>query len=137
MKAYSREEAWRIANELFPTDYEPDCMKSEKAGYDIYWTTLEGGNSWISDLGNRLELNIERESGRIETRNIWIEEAAEKNILVDMTQALLDYCYKNNLILTRIDSQFNYKTYRWTTYGFTANREKITVNENLEAKRGL
>lgn len=70
MKANSREQAWREADKLIPTDYIKDEKKSDAAGYDIYYSTCEGVNAWISDLGNRLEINL----ATGETVNIWIEE---------------------------------------------------------------
>lgn len=74
MNAASREQAWEMANEIFPTDYEKDEGSSERAGYPIYrfrgdWCTEEFANNWISDLGNRLEVNLA--NGK--TINIWIE----------------------------------------------------------------
>lgn len=73
MKVNSREQAWREADNLFPTDYIKDEMKSENAGYDIYCSTCDGVNAWVSDLDNRLEINLS--TG--ETVNIWIEEAPQ------------------------------------------------------------
>lgn len=70
MKANSREQAWREADNLFPTDYIKDEKKSENAGYDIYCSTCDGVNAWISDLDDRLEINL----ATGETVNIWIEE---------------------------------------------------------------
>lgn len=70
MKVNSKKQAWEKANELFPTDYLKDEERSNKAGYDIYYSTCDGVNAWISDLGNRLEVNL----GTGETVNIWIEE---------------------------------------------------------------
>ena len=70
MKVESRREAWAKANVIFPTDYVKDEVRSEKAGYNIYYSTKQNTNAWISDLGNRLEINLE--TG--ETINIWIEE---------------------------------------------------------------
>lgn len=54
---YSIESAWTCAGELFPTDYAFDPVRSERAGYGVFHSTAEGVNAWISDLGNRLELN--------------------------------------------------------------------------------
>lgn len=51
-------EAWRKADIIFPTDYLIDSECTAKAGYNIYWSTLEGCTVWISDLGNRLEVNL-------------------------------------------------------------------------------
>lgn len=70
MKVKSRKEAWDKADILFPTDYNKDESRSKKAGYDIFYSTAAGVNAWISDLGDRLEVNLE--SG--ETINIWIDE---------------------------------------------------------------
>lgn len=69
MKARTAKEAWNIANEIFPTDYIKNDEKSARAGYDIYTSTLDGCTAWISDLSNRLEINLE--NGK--TINIWIE----------------------------------------------------------------
>ena len=64
----SREEAWNKVSEIFPTDYIKNERLSAQAGYDIYTSTAEGNDSWISDLNDRLEVNLE--SGSI---NIWID----------------------------------------------------------------
>ena len=73
MKARNTAEAWNMANEIFRTDYTKDDRASQNAGYPVYWSTLEGNNAWISDLGNRLEVN---QDGR--SINIWIEEDQEE-----------------------------------------------------------
>lgn len=70
MKVNSKEQAWIEADKLFPTDYIKDEARSKNAGYDIYYSTCDGVNAWISDLEDRLEVNLE--TG--ETVNIWIEE---------------------------------------------------------------
>lgn len=70
MEVNSREQAWIEADNLFPTDYIKDETKSENAGYDIYCSTCDGVNAWISDLEYRLEINFA--TGK--TVNIWIEE---------------------------------------------------------------
>lgn len=70
MKVLTREQMWDKANELFPTDYEKDELRSQRAGYDIYSSTAND-KMWISDCGNHLELNLENE-----TINIWIEEVS-------------------------------------------------------------
>ena len=58
MKVTSIKDAWEEANKIFPTDYEHDVSRSERAGYPIYYSTANGVNAWISDLGNRLEVNL-------------------------------------------------------------------------------
>ena len=78
MKSYtvnSVREAWSKANEIFPTDYEHDTDCTRRAGYDIYWSTRPGCTAWISDLGNRLEVNLPNG----ESVNIWIEEPEKEN----------------------------------------------------------
>jgi hypothetical protein len=70
MTVNNREQAWTEADKLFPTDYIKDEKKSEAAGYDIYYSTCDGVNAWISDLQVRLEVNLA--TGK--TVNIWIED---------------------------------------------------------------
>lgn len=62
--------AWQAANEIFPTDYIKDEAASTRAGYDIYKSTAANVPAWISDLGNRLEVNLP--NGK--SVNIWIVE---------------------------------------------------------------
>ena len=70
MTVNSVNEAWGIVNEIFPTDYMKDERASLAAGYDLYWSTSDGVYAWISDLGDRLEVNLD--NGK--TINIWIKE---------------------------------------------------------------
>lgn len=70
MKVNSKEQAWVEADKLFPTDYIKDEARSKNAGYDIYYSTCDGVNAWISDLEDRLEVNL----ATGESVNIWIEE---------------------------------------------------------------
>ena len=75
MTVSSREQAWIEAGKIFPTDYDKDESSSARAGYPIFrfrgdWCTGDFANNWISDLGNRLEVNLA--SG--ESINIWIEK---------------------------------------------------------------
>lgn len=70
MRTNTRERAWTIANEVFPTDYMKNETRSKRAGYDIYESTAEGVYAWISDLGNRLEVNLDNGT----TITIWINE---------------------------------------------------------------
>ena len=73
MKVNSKEQAWIEADKLFPTDYIKDEKKSNTAGYDIYYSTCDGVNAWISDLEDRLEVNL----ATGETVNIWIEDESQ------------------------------------------------------------
>lgn len=73
MKSYtvnSVNKAWNKAAEIMPTDYEYDINRSNRAGYGIYYSTADGVTAWVSDLGNRLEVNLPNG----ETINVWIEE---------------------------------------------------------------
>lgn len=64
------EKAWEQVNKIFPYDYEKDEKSSANAGYPIYSSTsADHPNNWISDLGNRLEVNFE--NGKSE--NVWID----------------------------------------------------------------
>lgn len=75
MKAKSMEEAWKLANEIFPTDYEKDEASSQRAGYPIFRSTAEGRYyDYICDLNDRLEINL-ADGNR--TINIWIEADPE------------------------------------------------------------
>lgn len=94
----SRAEAWNIANKLFPTDYEKDDYRSERAGYPIYISTMDGNSSWISDLGNRLELNIAGTNGKLKTINIWAEWEPEiKEIRSMDCYSVRSCCIKHSL----------------------------------------
>ena len=74
MKVGNMEKAWEEANKIFPYDYEKDEEGSLKAGYSIYRSTAgEHPQNWISDLGDRLEINLENGT----SMNIWIEEQGE------------------------------------------------------------
>jgi hypothetical protein len=73
MKVISKEIAWAEADKIFPTDYEKDAAASERAGYPVYYSTAAGVNAWISDLGDRLEVNLP--DGK--SVNIWVENQAE------------------------------------------------------------
>lgn len=73
MTVTSIRNAWAEANKIFPTDYEYDASRSERAGYPIYHSTAAGVNVWISDLGNRLEVNLP--DGK--SVDIWIQSTAE------------------------------------------------------------
>lgn len=76
MEVKNRAEAWKIASEIFTTDYKKDEKKSERAGYDIYVSTASNNDAYISDLADRLEVNLE--TGK--TVNIWISDALQKTV---------------------------------------------------------
>lgn len=68
--ANDKKAAWAIADDLFPSDYVHDSSRSQRAGYDVYMSTFPGMDAWISDLGDRLEVNLP--DGQ--TVNVWIED---------------------------------------------------------------
>ena len=69
MTVTSIRDAWAEVRKIFPTDYEYSTERSERVGYPIYHSKASGVNAWISDLGNRLEINLP--DG--ESANIWIQ----------------------------------------------------------------
>lgn len=73
MTVTSIRDAWAEVQKIFPTRYEHDASRSERAGYPIYYSTASDVNAWISDLGNRLEVNLP--DGK--SVNIWIQAPAE------------------------------------------------------------
>lgn len=73
MTVTSIRDAWTEVQKIFPTRYEHDTSRSERAGYPIYYSTAADVNAWISDLGNRLEVNLP--DGR--SVNIWIQAPVE------------------------------------------------------------
>lgn len=78
MKANNREQAWQMADRLFPTDYVKDEVASERAGYPIYKSTSTDNEftyAHISDLNTRLEV-----CDGNKTTNIWIEEQEVKGM---------------------------------------------------------
>ena len=73
MTVTSIRDAWAEVRKIFPTDYEYSIERSEWAGYPIYYSKASGVNAWISDLGNRLEVNLP--DGK--SVDIWIQAPAE------------------------------------------------------------
>ena len=74
MTVNSIKEAWEKVNEIFPTDYTENTVKTRNAGYPIFDSNLGDKNGYICDLGNRLEVNLADGT----TINIWIDTAEEK-----------------------------------------------------------
>ena len=73
MTVTSIRDAWAEVRKIFPTDYEYSTERSERVGYPIYYSKASGVNAWISDLGNRLEVNLP--DGK--SVSIWIEAPEE------------------------------------------------------------
>ena len=79
-EAYSEEEAWNIANQIFPTDYEYDAALSARAGYPVYPSTCSDYRfAKINDLNARLEVVFEDYT----CVNIWI---LDKDALIEKLQ---------------------------------------------------
>ena len=86
----SNEDAWVQAAEILGCSFYYDKEASTKAGYAIHKGISEV-NCWISDMGNRLEVNMSNG----DTVNIWIEEderftAAEVKLIVNNARRELD-----------------------------------------------
>ena len=86
MTVTSIKDAWTEAGKILPTDYEYSAERSERAGYPIYYSTAAGMNAWISDLGNRLEVNLP--DGK--SVNIWIQAPAETTTTSDSAEETED-----------------------------------------------
>ena len=82
MTVTSIRDAWAEVQKIFPTRYEHDASRSERAGYPIYYSTASGVNAWISDLGNRLEVNLP--DGK--SVDIWIQSPAEATATSNSTE---------------------------------------------------
>ena len=109
----SKEEAWRKADELFPTDYMKDDVSSKNAGYDIYMSTLEGMNAWISDLNSSLELNLDDGST---VRIVVLEPEFPEYQIIDALEAISEAIYQ-------IDNKVNIKLADMT--GIIEAKEKL------------
>ena len=82
MTVTSIRDAWAEVQKIFPTRYEHDASRSERAGYPIYYSTAADVNAWISDLGNRLEVNLP--DGK--SVDIWIQSPAEATATSNSTE---------------------------------------------------
>ena len=102
MKVDSKKSAWDLANRLFPTDYMLDEERSKNAGYKIYHTTNPEMNAWISDLGDRLELNYPNGT----SENIWIDVEEKKD-----TIAIVGMYYEKNVFGNVVIKEVKETTY--------------------------
>lgn len=133
MKVNNRAEAWRNADEIFPTDYMKDERASQAAGYDIYYSTANGVNAWISDLGNRLEVNL----ATGETINIWIEEEPQfsEYQIEDALRVISDAIYKiDDNILPKLQEATGIDEARSKLYGAYAEIAKILNAQHPHSK---
>ena len=133
MKAKNRDEAWRIADDIFTTDYMKDDSRSSNAGYDIYYSTAAGVNAWISDLGNRLEVNLENG----DTVNIWIDEEPQfaEYQLADALSVISDAIYAiDDNILSNLQKATGLDEARAKIYGAYAEIAKILKAQHPDSR---
>lgn len=76
MKETSERKAFEKAFEILGASVEKDEEATKRAGYAIYRSTANA-SAWVSDLGNRLEVN----TANGESVVIWIEAEAEEKPL--------------------------------------------------------
>ena len=133
MKVKSKQEAWEIANIIFNTDYMKDDTRSSRAGYDIYCSTAAGVTVWISDLGNRLEVNLENG----ETVNIWIDDEPQfaEYQLADALSVIGDAIYAiDDNILPNLQKATGIDDARAKLYGAYAEIAKILKSQHPSSK---
>lgn len=124
MTVKNRSEAWRKVDIIFPTDYMKDDAKSARAGYSVYYSTCEGVHAWISDLGDRLEVNLE--TG--ETVSIWIKEEPQfpEYMLADALRVISNALYEiDDNILDKLQKATGIDEARAKLYGAYAEIAKI------------
>ena len=133
MKVQSKDEAWYRVNEMFPTDYEEDSPASRIAGYPIYKSTVKGCAAWISDLGNRLEVNLPNG----DSINIWIEEKPEYTEY-DIAEALRiidDAIYEiDDKIVQKLKDEAGISEAREKLYGAYAIIARILKEQHPDSK---
>lgn len=134
----SLKEAWECFNSLFGWNVFCDESSSEHAGYKIYRDRADF-NKWVSDLGNRLEVNTK--DGK--SINIWIDNIEDENecvveqvedntvfgkMLAGMT---LDKLANKNVQLCCVNSQ---KLFWVTSYGqlFNYNQRELALKSEIE-----
>ena len=133
MKVKSKQEAWRKVDENFSTDYAKDDIRSNRAGYDIYYSTAAGVNAWISDLGDRLEVNMENG----ETINIWIDEEPQfpEYQLEDALRVINDAIYEiDDNILPNLQKATGLDEARAKIYGAYAEIAKILKAQHPDSR---
>ena len=129
----SIKDAWQKADEVFPTDYIKDEIKSERAGYGIYVSTADGVNAWISDLGDRLEVNLD--NGK--TITIWINEAPKFKEwqLADALEVIDSTIYKiDDMVDSRLAEETGIARARKLLYGAYGEIAKILEEQYPESK---
>lgn len=133
MTAKNIKEAWAIADEIFPTDYYKNEIKSANAGYPIYDSTLGDEIGYISDLGNRIEVNLS--TGK--TVNIWIEEEPQfpEYQIADALKVISEAIYQiDDNILPKLQKATGVDEARVKLYGAYAEIAKILKSQHPDSK---
>lgn len=134
MKVTNVKDAWKKADELFPTDYVKDEAKSSRAGYDIYTSTADGCNDYICDLGIRLEINY-YETGK--SVNIWIDAEPKftEYQIADALKVIDEAIYQiDDNILPTLQAATGIDEARMKLYGAYAEIAKILKSQHPESK---
>lgn len=124
MTAKTTTEAWAMANEIFPTDYTENTIKTKNAGYPIYDSNLGDDYGYICDLGNRLEVNLP--TGK--SVNIWIEEDPQfpEYQLADALRVISNALYEiDDNVLDGLQKATGIREARGKLYGAYAEIAKI------------
>lgn len=130
MKAKNLCEAWTMAAEIFPTDYNKDDESSSRAGYPIYRSTTRN-YCYICELGDRLEINLD--DGR--TINIWIDPEDEQEA-ISRYIAIKHAAQEHGEQITphRIENRIKL-TFCINGYSWSSDREKIIYKALKNTKR--
>ena len=126
-------EAWQEADRLIPTDYIKDEASSLRAGYDIYRSTAAGNSSYICDLGDRLEVNLDNGT----SVNIWIEEEPQFQEweLAEALSLINEAVYKiDDTILPKLQKATGLDEARDILYGAFSKIADILRNQHPESK---
>lgn len=129
----SIKDAWQKADAIFPTDYIKDEIKSERAGYGVYVSTAEGVNAWISDLGDRLEVNLD--NGK--TVSIWVNETPKFKEwqIADALEVVNEAVYKiDDMVDSRLAEETGISRARTLLYGAYAEIKKILDEQYPESE---
>ena len=87
MRVKDVREAWEVANMIFPYEYEKDTVRSKETGYPVYMAS-DGHIAWISDLGDRLEVNLPDKSVNISIGER--EDVINEAVLLKYLKSMMD-----------------------------------------------